>query len=287
MPRQPHLRGRGPSLEPLDRVVQYEFEPGYVVFTQPAPKRVRVMAGGHVLADTTRALLLFESDHIPIYYFPLEDVATDLFAPGTLVTHSPYKGDAKHFSLKDGGGKYNDIMWYYDEPVPGCPDISRHVSFYWHEVDRWFEEDEEVFVHVRDPFKRVDCLPTSRRVTATLEGRVLADTGRAVLLFETGLPTRPYIPLQDVATEFLEPSDLRTQCPYKGEAQYFHLRVGDTFRENAVWYYADPVHEAARIRGLLSFGREFIDSLRVGEDELPRPVTALTEGYNYHGYKGT
>ena len=287
MTRKPHLRGRGPFLKPLDEVVQYPFEPGYVVFSMPAPKRVRVMAGGHVLADSTRALLLFESDHIPIYYFPLEDVNMSLFEDGNLVTHSPYKGDARHYSLKGADGKYDDIMWHYDRPVEGCPDISGHVSFYWHEVDRWFEEDEEVFVHVRDPFRRVDCLPTSRRVVATLDGVTLADSSRAVLLFETGLPTRPYVPVEDVAMEYLEPSDLRTLCPYKGEAQYYHIRVGETLLENAVWYYADPVHESARIRGLLSFGLEFIDSLRVGGEDLPRPVTALTEGYNYHGYKGT
>jgi uncharacterized protein (DUF427 family) len=159
----------------------------------------------------------------------------DLFEPGRLTHHSPYKGDARHYSLKGAGGRYDDIMWHYDRPVPGCPDISGHVSFYWHEVDRWFEEDEEVFVHLRDPFRRVDCLPTSRRVTVGHAGVTLADTGRAVLLFETGLPIRPYVPLQDVDARRLEPSDTRTRCPYKGEAQYYHVRVGDTLLRDAVW----------------------------------------------------
>ena len=185
MPRESHLRGRGPFLPPLDLVTQYPSEPGYVVFTLPAPKRVRVMAGGHVVADSTRALILFESDHIPIYYFPLEDIRMDLFEAGTLLTRSPWKGEARHYSLKGTDRAYDDILWHYAEPASGCPDLSGHASFYWHHVDRWFEEDEEVFVHVRDPFRRVDCLPTSRRVTVTHQGRTLADTGRAVLLFET------------------------------------------------------------------------------------------------------
>lgn len=285
MPRRPHLRTRGPFMPPLDKVTQYAFEPGYVIFTLPAPKRVRVVAGGHTVADSTHALMLFESDHIPIYYFPIEDVRMDLFEDGTLTHEAPYKGTARHYSLKDADGRYDDIMWHYDKPVEGCPDISGHVSFYWHHVDRWFEEDEEVFVHMRDPFRRVDCLPTSRRVVVEHNGVTLADTGRAVLLFETGLPTRPYIPLQDVNPEVLERSELRTKCPYKGEAQYYHLKVGDKRIENAVWYYPNPVEESARIRGMLSFGREFVDAIRVGEDLLPRPLTALTEGYNYHGYK--
>jgi len=285
MPRKPHLRGRGPFFPVLDQIQQYDFEPGYVVFTLPAPKRIRVMAGGHTVADSTRALMLFESDHIPIYYFPLEDIRMDLFTPGNLTHHSPYKGDAKHYSLEDADGAYDDIMWHYDKPVPGCPDISRHASFYWHEVDQWFEEDEEVFVHMRDPFRRIDCLPTTRRVTVAHQGKTLADTTDAILLFETGLPTRPYVPIGDVDMRYLEPSDLRTMCPYKGEAQYYHIRLGATVLENAVWYYPDPVHESARIRGMLSFGREFVDDIQVGNEPLARPITALTEGYNYHGYK--
>ena len=83
----------------------------------------------------------------------------------------------------------------------------------------------------------------------------------------------------------LERSETRTLCPYKGEAQYYDVRLGGTVLKNAVWYYADPVHEAARVRGLLAFGREFIDAMTIGDESLPRPVTALTKGYNYHGYK--
>lgn len=283
--RQPHLKARGPWQPPIDRVVQYEFEPGYVVFTLPCPKRVRVMAGGHVIADSTRVLVLYESDHIPIYYFPFEDIRTDLFEPGERVTESPYKGRARHYSLKDGGAEYADILWHYDAPVPGSPDLTRYGSFYWHEVDRWFEEDEEVFVHVRDPFRRVDCLPTTRRVVVEHGGQGVADSSRGVLLFETGLPTRHYLPRQDVSADCLLPSEHRTQCPYKGEAHYHHLEAGGEVLENAVWYYPNPVEESARIRGLLCFGGELVERISLDGEAVPRPETALTKGYNYHGYK--
>ena len=188
--REAHLHGRGPFLPPLDHVVQYNFEPGYVAFTLPAPKRIRVVANGITVADSVRSLLLFESDHLPVYYFPLQDIRMDLFERGALTTESRFKGIANHYSLKDAAGNFDDILWRYEQPTTGSPDLSHHGSFYWHRADRWFEEDEEVFVHARDPFKRVDCLPSSRLVQVEHAGKVLAESSRSVFLFETGLPTR-------------------------------------------------------------------------------------------------
>ena len=283
--RLPHLRGRGPFLPPLDNVLQYEFEPGYVVFTLPAPKRIRVTANGITVADTTNALILFESDHLPIYYFPVMDIRMELFEPGDLVTESPFKGVATHYSLKKADGSFDDILWRYEHPAPGSPDLSQHASFYWHHVDQWFEEDEEVFVHARDPFRRVDCLPSSQSVRIVHEGRTLAESSRAIFLFETGLPTRHYLPLEDAVQRYLEPSDTRTQCPYKGEAQYYHVRTEKDFLPDAVWYYANPVHEAARIRGLVCFAAEYVSAISVNGAVMDRPVTSLTHGYNFHGRK--
>ena len=285
--RQPHLRMRGPFLPPLDQVVQYSFEPGYVVFTLPAPKRIRVVTNGTTIADTTKALIVFESDHIPIYYFPLCDIRMELFEPGSLKTESTFKGVATHYSLKSAGGNYDDILWCYEHPAADSPDLSRHGSFYWHHVDQWLEEDEEVFVHARDPFKRVDCLPSSRTVLVEHEGQVLAESSRSIFLFETGLPTRHYLPLEDTNRRFLETSDTRTRCPYKGEAQYNHVRLGDTLLKDCAWYYADPVHEAARVRGLVCFAAEFVSSISVDRIAVPRPETSLVRGYNYHGWKGS
>src|SRR5204862_173412 len=108
-------------------------------------------------------------------------------------------------------------------------------------ANRWFEEDEEVFVHARDPYKRIDCISSSAHIEIDLDGVRLADSRRAVFLFETGLPTRYYLPIEDVRPGILEPSDRRTRCPYKGEARYHHVTVGGERRDNIVWFYADPV----------------------------------------------
>src|SRR3546814_18965698 len=108
-------------------------------------------------------------------------------------------------------------MWRYEEPIPACPPIADYVSFYWHEVDHWSEEDEEVFVHARDPFRRIDCLTSSRRVQVFLDGEQVADSRRGVFLFATGLPTRHPLPLDDVPDALIPPSWSSTQCPPKGQ----------------------------------------------------------------------
>ncbi|WP_282609603.1 DUF427 domain-containing protein [Pelagibius sp. Alg239-R121] len=285
--RKPHLRGRGPDLPVLDQVVQYDIQPGYVVFTLPAPKRLRVLAGGVTVADTIEGLILLESDHLPIYYFPIHSVRMDLFEGSERQSHCPYKGEAEYYSLKGKSGAYDDIMWRYAKPIPGCPPIGDYVSFYWHEVDHWFEEDEEVFVHARDPYRRIDCLPSSRRVQVVLNGLEVADSRSGVFLFETGLPTRYYLPPEDVRTDLLQPSGTTSQCPYKGQAGYKRITVAGKTHEDIVWYYPDPVREADRIKGLLCFANEFVDRILIDGVEQPRPVTSFSHGYNYHGTKAS
>ena len=283
--RHAHLRGRGPTYPILDGIVQYPAAPGYVVFTMPCPKRLRVKTNGQVIADTTEAVLLFESDHIPIYYFPLSSIRMDLMEPSAFGSHSRYKGSARHYSLRGAGERGEAILWHYDDPVEGSPDLSGHASFYWHEVDHWYEEDEEVFVHARDPFRRVDCLRSSRRVEVELAGVTVADSTRGVFLFETGLPTRHYLPLEDIRADILEPSPLRTRCPYKGEAKYHNAVIGGQRFENLIWHYPDPVHEVAPIRGLHAFGGEFVDAVRVDGIVQERPETGWGKGYNYTGHR--
>ena len=277
--RKAHLRGRGPDLPILDQVLQYDFAPGYVVFTLPAPKRIRVRAGGETIADTVEGLILFESDHLPVYYFPVESVRMDLFERSTHKSSCPYKGEAEYASLAGQDSRYTNVMWRYPNPIPACPPIGGYVSFDWHGVDQWFEEDEEIFVHARDPYRRIDCLRSSRRVQVFVEGTEIADSRHGVFLFETGLPTRYYLPPEDVRTEFLKPSDTATQCPYKGNASYHCIDVAGKTYKDIVWYYPTPVREAAPIKGLLCFANEFVERILVDGVEQPRPVTGFSHGY--------
>ena len=175
-------------------------------------------SGGEVVVDTTHPLLVWENPHYPAYYLPRADVTAALIPTGT-TTHSPSRGDAVHYTVKAGGKELVDAAWQYpDSPLEELRD---HVRFDWNALDAWFEEDEEVFVHPRSPYARVDILPSSRHVRVLIDGVVVADTHRPWLLFETGLPVRYYVPKIDVRMELLEPTDSHTACPYKGIASYW------------------------------------------------------------------
>jgi len=277
--RKPHLRGRGPHFPILDDIRQYKSEPGYVVFMMPSPKRLRVKVGDLFVADTIEAMIMFESDHLPVYYFPIKDVREEFLMASATRTESPFKGSATHYSLNTGVTLVEDAAWRYLEPVEGCPAIADYIAFYWNKMNHWYEEDEEIFVHARDPFRRIDCLPSSRHVQVFVDGEIVANTRRPTVLFETGLTTRYYMPIADTRLDLLSPSRYISRCPYKGMANYYNVTVKGKRHDNIVWYYHDPVHEAARIKGLVSFYNEFVDKVVVDGVEQPRPISASSHGY--------
>jgi uncharacterized protein (DUF427 family) len=277
--RKPYLRGRGPHFPILDTVQQYPFEPGYVLFMMPSPKRLSIKVGDIVLADTLEALVMQESDHLPVYYFPIRDVREEFLMASATRTESPFKGTATHYSVNTGVTLVEDAGWRYLEPVEGCPPIADYMGFYWNKMNHWYEEDEEVFVHARDPFRRVDCLPSSRHVEVIVDGETVADSRRGTFLFETGMPTRYYLPICDTRLDLLSPSRYISRCPYKGIANYYHLTVKGRRRENMVWYYPDPVLEAKRIQSLVCFYNEFVDRILLDGVEQAKPMTASSHGY--------
>jgi uncharacterized protein (DUF427 family) len=277
--RKPHLRGRGPHFPILDTIEQYPFEPGYVVFTMPSPKRLRIKVGDIIVADTIAGLVMQESDHLPVYYFPIRDVREEFLMASATTTESPFKGTATHYSINTGVTLVEDAGWRYLEPVKGCPPIADYMAFYWNKMNHWYEEDEEVFVHARDPFRRIDCLPSSRHVEVVVDGEIVADSRRATFLFETGMPTRYYLPIADTRLDLLSPSRYISRCPYKGISNYYHLTVKGKRQENMVWYYPEPVLEVTQIKGLVSFYNEFVDRILIDGVEQPKPMTASSHGY--------
>ena len=203
---------------------------------EDSPRWVRIYKDKQLVADSKRVKLDYSRG---AYCFPLEDINID---PKTV------KGAS---------------------PVPDLPD---HYSFDWEAMDAWFEEDEQVFVHPRMPNHRTDCIQSSRHIEVVIDGVKVADTHRPTLLFETGLPTRYYIPQHDCRLEMLEPSTTLSRCPYKGEARYYSIRVNDALHKDLIWYYRFPLHEAAPVRGLLCFFNEKVDIHEEGQ-LLERPKT--------------
>jgi uncharacterized protein (DUF427 family) len=253
------MTGTGPfGLHPAGKFSFAPPPPGSALYLEPSPKRVRVMVADEVVADSRRVMLLHESGNQPVYYFPSEDVRRDLLEPSDTRTHCPKKGDASYHSIRVGDRVATDAAWYYPEPIAGAPPIAGLIAFYWDRVDHWFEEDEEVFFHPRDPYHRIDILRSSRQVRVLRKGTVLAESTGPMVLFETGLPPRWYLPREDIVAD-LVPSDRMTGCPYKGVASYFSVVIDGRVIEDVVWTYDDPRPEAAPIKGLLAFYDERVE----------------------------
>ena len=220
------------------------------VRTEPSEKRVRTYLEGHLVADTLHPLLVWESPYYPVYYLPLADLRAELVATGT-TKHSPSRGEGHVHDVRVG-----DVVapaaatTYPDSPIEALRD---HVIIDWAGMTSWFEEDDEVFTHPRSPYARIDILPSSRHVTVRAGDTVVADSVRAHVLHETGLPPRWYLPKVDVRMDLLSPSDTVTHCPYKGSADHLHATVEGTTITDAAWTYPAPLRESQQIAGLVSF----------------------------------
>ena len=206
--------GRGPlSPNPAGRFSTPM--PTGVVYVEPFPRRVRGLLGDRAVIDSERVLLVHRPGRPPTYAFPAGDV----------------------------------------QQVDAEPDADAagHVSVPWDAVDAWFEEDEQVHGHPRNPYHRVDCLRTSRRLHVEVAGTVLVDTDATVGVYETSLAPKLYAAPAVVRTDLLRRSGTTTYCPYKGTATWWTAVIGDTTVADVAWSYEDPYPESEPIRGLLSF----------------------------------
>ena len=205
---------------------------------EPTAKRIRAYRNGEAEVDTVRALLVWEIAAYPAYYLPRADVRRPELGKVTTVDGHP--------------GEY--------------------VRLDWDAMDAWFEEDEEVYVHPRSPYARVDILPSSRSVRVERDGVVLAESSHPWILFETGLPPRYYLPKVDVRMDLLEHTDTVTHCPYKGQAEYWAARVDGRVVPDLAWSYRTPLPESQRVAGLVCFYNERVDLFVDGERQ-ERPKT--------------
>jgi uncharacterized protein (DUF427 family) len=243
------------------------------VHVEATPRRVRVKFNGEIIADSKRALLLRETGHLPVYYFPPEDVRQDVLEPTEQHTRCPYKGEASYWTIRVGDREAPNVMWGYLDPLPEREDIRGYRALYFAKMDAWYEEEEEIFKHPRDPYHRVDVLQSARHIRIELEGQTLAESRRPWLLFETGHPTRYYLPVEDVRMDLLEPTDTSSVCPYKGTAAYWKV-AGAGPRRDVAWSYQDPILECPKIRGLVSFFNERVDAVYVDDELQDKPHTA-------------
>ena len=245
----------------------------YHISLEPLGRRVRGFLNGAPVVDSLNARVMLEKGHLPVYYFPRADVADGCLTPTDHHTHCPHKGDAGYWTVSAGSKTVENGAWGYPEPFPHLAPLADLVAFYWNAMDEWWEEDEQVFVHARDPRKSITVVECFRPVEVVLDGTVVASTRRARRLDETDLPARYYIPREDVRTDLLVPSETRTRCPYKGEAVYWSARMPERTVEDIVWSYPRPIAECPRIASLMCFFNEVVDAVLVGGVAEPKSRT--------------
>ncbi len=223
-----------------------------------------------MVLDTARALYVWEWPNYPQYYVPLADVD-----PAVLVDEQHperlSRGAARRHGLQVAETSRSGVAHVYtDDALEG---LAGTVRFEWAALDAWFEEDEEVFVHPRSPYVRVDSLRSTRTVRVELDGVVLAESCCPVMVFETGLPTRYYLDRTAVSFEHLIATETVTSCPYKGKTSgYWSVRLGDELHPDLAWAYDFPTRHLAPIAGLIAFYNEKVDLVLDGE-RLERPKT--------------
>jgi uncharacterized protein (DUF427 family) len=237
---------------------------------EPVPRRIRAMLGGRTVIDTTRAIYLWEWPHYPQYYIPLEDIDAAALVDEGRSQHLS-RGTVSLHGLRVGElERPHCVRAFTESSLEGLRDRAR-VD--WDALDAWFEEDEEVFVHPRDPYTRVDALRSARHVRVELGGQLLAESGSPVMVFETGLPTRYYLNRTEVELSRLVASPTVTACPYKGRTTgYWSVRDGDELHADLAWCYDFPTRQLLPIAGLIAFYNEKVDILLDGV-ALERPQT--------------
>lgn len=212
--------------------------PARALFAEPWGRRLRTVFGGETVFDTERATLLHETGKLPAIWIPREDVREEvLSATGT---------DPDHPSAWDvvvGDRTAKRAVRAYHQRDASDPDLNGHVTVSFGAMDRWFDEDDPVYGHLKDPYHRVDVRSSARHVIVRSHGQTIAESHRPALLFETGLPTMYYLPFADVRLDLLSLSETVSECPYKGDGQHWHLTVDGTRTEDAAWSLPHPLPE--------------------------------------------
>lgn len=256
--------GTGPLADGAPDTANYTLDgPQHKLLFTAFPRRIRATLAGQTIVDSERAMLLHESNIFPVLYFPAEDVSTDLLTRTEHSTHCPFKGDASYWTITAGEDVADNAVWGYETPIDGASWLHGYVAIEWSRVERWYDEDDEIFGHIRDPYHRVDARPTSRHYQIRIDDHLVADTTNAFVVSETGGDNRIYIPAADVTADQLTQSDTTTHCPHKGDTTYWHHPQTDS--RDIAWSYFAPLEEATRIAGHFCFDGPNVELTRIDE----------------------
>ena len=254
--------GTGPLAAGAPDTTNYVLDgPQHKLLFSSFPRRIRAVLGGRTIVDSEQVMLLHESNIFPVLYLPKTDVSMELLTKTDRSTHCPFKGDASYWTIAAGDVVAENAAWSYETPIDSAAWLDGYLAIEWGRMDRWLDEDDEIFGHIRDPYHRVDARPTSRHFQVHIDGHLVADTTNAFVVSETGGPNRHYIPAADVRTDEFTRSDTTTHCPHKGDTNYWHHTQTDT--SDVAWSYPSPLEEATRIAGHWCFDGPDVDIKRI------------------------
>lgn len=229
--------------------------PERMLFAEPLRRRMKVRFGGELIVDSEDVVLLHEPDRYPVAYFPLADVVDGALVSTDRVTEHRDLGVTTWFTVAAGGHSAERAAWQH-VALPGhAGELQDRVAFAWRAMEAFYEEDERIVGHAADMYHRNDIRATSRHIVVRDGDRVIAETHRPFVLYESGFAPRWYVPREDVDETALTPVEGQTFCPYKGLASYYD--VGE--RSRAAWSYLEAWPEVSRVRGLVSFEPDKID----------------------------
>ncbi len=238
--------GTGPLAADAPETTNYVLDgPHQKLLFTVFPRRIRAKLGGQTIVDSERAMLLHESNIFPVLYFPVDDVSMQFLTKTEHSTHCRYKGDASYWTISASETVAGNAAWGYENPLEAVTWLRDRIAIESNRMDQWFDEDDEIFGHIRDPYHRVDARPTSRHIQDRIAGGLVAETTSAFVVSETGGPNRIYIPPDDIRTEEFAQSDTTTHCPHKGDTVYWHHNKSES--NDVAWSYPTPLEEATRV----------------------------------------
>lgn len=243
-------KGTGP-FSPDSEAELYRADDGQTLIFDPTPGRIRARFADRTVADSDRVRMLHETGELPVYYFPVDDVDTRALHEDREIT-DPLKGTGRLFDLHVGSETSLAAAYRWNDPPEGAEFLGDFVAFFFHAVDAWLKEDEPIGVHPRDPYHRIEAVHSSRHVRVRIGDTVVAETRDPVMMFETSLPPRYYIPRTDIRQDLLVSSTTTTRCPYKGEASYWSVVTDERRYDDVFWAYLEPIDEVAKIAGMYS-----------------------------------
>ena len=248
-----------------------------MVRTEPIDKWVRGRLDGEVVVESREPLLVWQGMFPPVYAFRRDEIADGVLSPGDPPVRDGFSFFAPQvpvshwYDVAAAGRVLPAAAWTLADEA-----LADRVVLTWEPgLLEWTEEDEPVTAHPRDPHKRVEAIASSRRVEVAVDGVTLARSDRPVLLFETHLPTRFYLPVEDVRLDLLEPTDNVSYCPYKGRTDAYWTWPGPPALPNLAWSYSSPAPAVGAVAGRVAFYNELVD-LTVDGVRLERPESPFS-----------